>query len=74
MALTLCSGCRKAGWLTIYKNQYFIARNFTSETHLLGDSIIKGLIRYKRTWFKYFPNSLNSAAAEIALKMFFGEL
>ena len=59
MALTPCSCCRKVNRLTIYKNQCFIARNSTTETLLLGDSIIKGLNRYKGTWCKYFPNSFN---------------
>ena len=59
MALTPCSRCRKGNWLTVYENQCFIARNSTAETLLLGDSIIKGLNRYKGTWYKYFPNSFN---------------
>ena len=59
MALTSCSHCRKGNWLTVYENQCFIARNSTAETLLLGDSIVKGLNRYKGTWYKYFPNSFN---------------
>ena len=59
MALISCSRCRKANWLTIYENQCFIARNCSAETLLLGDSLIKGLNRFKRTWYKYFPNSFN---------------
>ena len=59
MALTPCSRCRKGNWLTVYENQCFIARNSTAETLLLGDSIVKGLNRYKGTWYKYFPNSFN---------------
>ena len=56
MTLTSCSRCRKANWVTIYENQYFIS---TTETFLLGDSIIKGLNRYKGTWYKYFPESFS---------------
>ena len=59
MALTTCSRCRKGNWLTFYENHCFIARNSTVETRLLGDSIVKGLNRYKGTWCKYFPNSFN---------------
>ena len=59
MTLTPCSRCRKGNWLTDYENQCFIARNSTAETLLLGDSIVKGLNRYKGTWYKYFPNSFN---------------
>ena len=59
MALTPCSRCRKANSLTVCENQCFIARNSTAETLLLGNSIIKGLNRYKGTWYKDFPNSLN---------------
>ena len=60
MALTACSRYRKANWFTIYKNQCFIARTSTAEILLLlGDSIIKGLNRYKGTRYKYFPNSFN---------------
>ena len=59
MALTPCSCYRKANCLTIYKNQCFITRKSTAVTLLLGDSIIKGLNRYKGTWYKYFPNSFN---------------
>ena len=58
MTLTPCS-CRKGNWLTIYENQCLIARNSTSETLLIGGSIIKGLPRNKGTWYKYFPNSFN---------------
>ena len=43
----------------IYENESFLARNFTAESFLLGDSIIKSLTRYKRAWYKYFPNSFN---------------
>ena len=57
MALTPCSRCRKGNWLTVYENQCFLARNSTAETLLLGDPILKGLNRYKGTW--YFPNSFN---------------
>ena len=59
MALTPCSRCRKCNWLTVYENQCFIARNSTAETLLLGDSILKGLNRYKGTCCKYFANSFN---------------
>ena len=59
MALTPCSRCRKGNWLTVYENQCFIARNSTAEALLLGDSIVKGLNRYKGTWYKYFPNNFN---------------
>ena len=59
MALTTCSRCRKGNWLTFYENHCFIARNSTVETRLLGNSIVKGLNRYKGTWCKYFPNSFN---------------
>ena len=45
--------------LCIIPNQCFIAKNSTAETLLLGDSIIKGLNRYKGAWYKYFPNSFN---------------
>ena len=57
--LTPCSCCKKANLFTIYKNQYFIARNSNAETLLLEDSIIKGVNTYKGTWYKYFPNSFN---------------
>ena len=68
MALTPCRRCRKVTWLTIYKNQYFIARNSTAETLLLGDSLIKGLNRYKGTWYKYFPNSFNCGISGVRAK------
>ena len=45
--------------LTIYKNECFITRNSTSKSFLIRGCIIKGLTRYKETWYKYFPNSLN---------------
>ena len=47
MVLAPCSRCRKANWLTIYKNQCLIARNSTCEILLLEDSIINGLNRHK---------------------------
>ena len=59
MDLTPCSRCRKGNLLTVYENQCFIARNAPAETLLLRDSIVKGLNRYKETWYKYFPNSFN---------------
>ena len=59
MALTPYNPYRKGNWLTVYENQCFIARNSTAKTHLLGDSIVKGLNRYKGTWYKYFPNNFN---------------
>ena len=64
MALTSYSRCRKVNQLTILKNQCFIAKNSTSETLLLGDSIIRGLNRYKESWYKYFPNSFNFCISE----------
>ena len=69
MALTACSCCRKANYLTIFENQCFKARTSTAEILLLRDSIIKGQNRHKGTWYKYFPNFLISAPAEIAQKM-----
>ena len=42
MALTPFSCCKKVNWLTIYENQYFIARNSTAESLLIGDSKNKG--------------------------------
>ena len=74
MALTSCSHCRKGNWLTVYENQCFIARNSTAETLLLGDSIIKGLNRYKGTCTSISLTVLISVSAEIVQKMFFGEL
>ena len=70
MDLTPCSRRRKANWLTIYENQYFIARNSTAETLLLGDSIKKDLNRYKGTSYKYFPNSFNFSIREDRTKNF----
>ena len=58
MALTPFSPCRKGNWLTV-ENHCFIARNSTAETLLLRDSIVKGLNRYKGTWYKYFPKCFN---------------
>ena len=70
MDLTPCSRRRKANWLTIYENQYFIARNSTAETLLLGDSIKKDLNRYKGTSYKYFPNRFNFSIREDRTKNF----
>ena len=70
MDLTPCSRRRKANWLTIYENQYFIARNSTAETLLLGDSIKKDLNRCKGTSYKYFPNSFNFSIREDRTKNF----
>ena len=61
----------KANWLTVYENQCFIVGNSMAETLLLGDSIIKGLIRYKGTWYKFFLTVFISASGEIAQRMFF---
>ena len=74
MALTPCICYRKVNWLTIYKNQCFIAKNFTAETLLLGDSKIKGLIDLKELGTSISLTVLISASAEVALKMFCGEL
>ena len=59
MVLTPCSRGRKAYWSTVHENQCFTARNSTAETLLLGDSLIKGLNRYKGTWYMNFPDSFN---------------
>ena len=60
MASAPGSPYRKSNWLAIYENHCFIARNYTSESLLIGDSIIEGLTRYKGTWCnKYLPNSIN---------------
>ena len=74
MALIPSSCCWKANSLTVYENQCFIARNSMAETLLLGDSIIKGLTRYKGTWYKFSLTVLISGSAEIAQKIFFWEL
>ena len=57
-SLTPCSGCRKANWLIIYENQYFIPRNSKAESLLIQESIIKGLTRYKKLGTS-FPSSFN---------------
>ena len=54
-----CSCCRKGNWLTTYGNNFFIVKNSTTESLLIGPSKIKDPTRYKGTSYKYFSNRLN---------------
>ena len=44
----------KPGWNDLHRKFTNIAGNSRSTVLLIGDSIVKGLFRYKTVWKKYF--------------------
>ena len=49
----------KPGWYKLHKRFAKEAFSTTSETILIGDSIVSGLTRYESVWTNFFENSIN---------------
>ena len=61
MALSATVPFKKSDCLECYRYHYLLKKQFTN-TLLLGDSIIAGLLRYLKVWQRYFSplKELNS--------------
>ena len=54
MTLSATVRFKKSNWLECHRYHYLLLKNQFTNTLLLGDSIIAGLLRYLKVWQRYF--------------------